>query len=181
MPHLHERSGRKGSNCWRWALALALHEPTGMKVQDVMSPEVTTIAPSESCLDAVVRMQRVRARHLPVVSREGALVGIVTDRDLRHHLFSRRAFEALGSTRVDVLLDRVHVAEVMSTELITATPDTSLLDAAAIMRTEKVGALPVVERGRLVGILTETDLLRHVVRVDATCPPECAEIIVTYP
>jgi CBS domain-containing protein len=152
-----------------------------MRVQDIMSGQVTTIAPSESCLDAVVRMQRIRARHLPVVNREGALVGIVTDRDLRHHLFSRRAFEALGSTRIDVLLDRVHVAEIMSTALVTATPDMSLIEAAATMRAQKVGALPVVEQGRIVGILTETDLLRHVVMVDATCPPECAEIIVAYP
>jgi len=44
-----------------------------------------------------------------------------------------------------------------------------------------VGALPVLEHGRVVGIVTETDLLRHVVRVDATCAPECAEIIVAYP
>jgi acetoin utilization protein AcuB len=152
-----------------------------MNVRDIMSPQVVTIQPSESCLDAVVRMQRVRSRHLPVVTREGDLVGIVTDRDVRHHLFSRRAFEALGSTRVDVLLDQVHVAGIMSTRVVTAAPDMSLIEAAATMRAQKVGALPVVEQKRLVGILTETDLLRHVVRVDATCPPECAEIIVAYP
>jgi CBS domain-containing protein len=152
-----------------------------MNVRDLMSSQVETIQPSESCLDAVVRMQRVRSRHLPVVNRQGALVGIVTDRDVRHHLFSRRAFESLGSTRVEVLLDGVHVAEVMSTSLVTATPGMSLIEAAATMRSQKVGALPVVEQGRLVGILTETDLLRHAVRVDAACPPECAEIIVAYP
>jgi CBS domain-containing protein len=49
------------------------------------------------------------------------------------------------------------------------------------MRTEKVGSLPVVEGGRVVGMLTETDVLRHIVRVDATSPPECAEIIVSFP
>lgn len=146
-----------------------------------MSPQVVTIRASESCLDAVVRMQRARARHLPVVDREGVLVGIVTDRDLRHHLFSPGAFEALGSTRVDVLLDRVRVAEIMSTDLVTAAPDMSLAEAAAAMRNEKIGSLPVLEQGRVVGIITETDLLRHIVRVDAGCPPECAEIIVSYP
>jgi CBS domain-containing protein len=163
------------------SLAPALHGIAIMRVRDIMSQQVVTITPSESCLDAVVRMQRARARHLPVVNREGALVGIVTDRDLRHHLFSRRAFEALGSTRVDVLLDEVHVAGIMSTDLVTATPEMSLIEVAAAMRAEKVGALPVLEQGRVVGIVTETDLLRHVVRVDATCAPECAEIIVAYP
>jgi CBS domain-containing protein len=69
----------------------------------------------------------------------------------------------------------------MSTDLVTATPEMSLIEAAATMRAEKVGALPVLEQGRVVGILTETDLLRHVVRADAACPPECAEIIVAYP
>jgi acetoin utilization protein AcuB len=152
-----------------------------MQVRNIMSPQVVTIRASESCLDAVVRMQRARARHLPVVDAEGVLVGIVTDRDLRHHLFSPGAFEALGSTRVDALLDRVGVAEIMSTDLITATPDMSLAEAAATMRNERIGSLPVVEHGRVVGILTEIDLLRHIVRSDAGCPPECADIIVPYP
>jgi acetoin utilization protein AcuB len=152
-----------------------------MHVRDIMSRHVVMIRSTESCLDAVVRMQRVGARHLPVVNAEGGLVGIVTDRDLRHHLFSPGAFEALGTTRVDVLLDGVRVAEIMSTDLVTSTPGMSLTEAAAIMRNEKVGSLPVLEHGRVVGILTETDLLRHIVRTDATCPPECADIIVPYP
>jgi acetoin utilization protein AcuB len=152
-----------------------------MQVRDVMSQQVVTIRASESCLDAVVRMQKAGARHLPVVDREEALIGIVTDRDLRHHLFSPGAFEALGSTRVEVLLDGVQVAEIMSTDLVTTTPGMSLAAAAATMRNEKVGALPVLEHGRVVGIVTEIDLLRHIVSIDATCPPECAAIIVPYP
>ena len=152
-----------------------------MRVRDLMSRQVVTIGTSESCLDAVVRMQRARARHLPVVSREGLLVGIITDRDLRHLLFSPRMFQALGSSRVDVLLDGVHVAEIMSTDVVTTAPDTSLADAASTMRKEKVGSLPVLENGRVVGILTETDVLRHIVRADAACAPECAEIIVSFP
>ena len=152
-----------------------------MQVRDLMSRQVVTIGTSESCLDAVVRMQRARARHLPVVSREGLLVGIITDRDLRHLLFSPRMFQALGSSRVDVLLDGVHVAEIMSTDVVTTAPDTSLAGAASTMRKEKVGSLPVLENGRVVGILTETDVLRHIVRADAACAPECAEIIVSFP
>ena len=152
-----------------------------MRVRDLMSRQVVTIGTSESCLDAVVRMQRARARHLPVVSREGHLVGIITDRDLRHLLFSSRMFGALGSSRADVLLDGVHVAEIMSTDVVTTTPDATFADAASTMRKEKVGSLPVLESGRVVGILTETDVLRHIVRADAACAPECAEIIVSFP
>jgi acetoin utilization protein AcuB len=152
-----------------------------MQVTELMSRQVVTIRPSESCLDAVVRMQRAHVRHLPVVSREGALVGIITDRDLRHYLFAPRMFQALGTTRVDVLLDGVHVAKIMSSDVITVEADASLADSAGTMRKKRVGALPVMENGRMVGILTETDVLRHIVRADAACGPECAEIIVSHP
>ena len=152
-----------------------------MQVRERMSRAVVTIGPSESCLDAVARMQRARVRHLPVVSREGGLVGIITDRDLRHHLFSPPAFQALGTTPVDVLLDGVRVAEIMSTDVITVEADASLADAAWTMRKNRVGSLPVLENGRMAGVLTETDVLREIVRTDATCSPACAEVIVSYP
>jgi acetoin utilization protein AcuB len=145
-----------------------------------MSRDVVTIGPAESCLDAVVRMQRARVRHLPVVNRDGRLVGIVTDRDLRDYLFSSRVFEALGATRVDVLLDGVRVAEIMSIDVMTVESSASVGDAAGTMRKHRVGSLPVMDGGRMVGIVTEVDILRQIVRADATCAPECAEVIVPY-
>lgn len=57
-----------------------------MRVKDLMSRQVLTIGASDSCLDAVARMHRARVRHLPVVNDQGYLVGVVTDRDLRHYL-----------------------------------------------------------------------------------------------
>jgi len=75
-----------------------------VQVKDLMSRQVLTIGTSESCLEAVAQMHRVRVRHLPVVNREGMLVGIVTDRDLRHHLVSPRVFKELGEPAVEVLL-----------------------------------------------------------------------------
>jgi acetoin utilization protein AcuB len=152
-----------------------------MKIIELMSREVVMIGPAESCLDAVVRMQRARVRHLAVVNRDGLLVGIVTDRDLRHHLFSPRVFEALGSAPVDVLLDGIRVAEIMSTDVMTVEAGASVGDAAGTMRKHRVGSLPVMEHGRMVGIVTEVDILRQIVRADATCIPECTEVIVPYP
>ena len=152
-----------------------------MQVKELMSRELVTIGPKESCLDAVVRMQRARVRHLPVVNRDGLLVGIVTDRDLRHHLFTPRVFEVLGSTPVDVLLDGVRVAEIMATDVMTVEAGASVGDAAGTMRKHRVGSLPVMENGRMVGIVTEVDILRQIVRADATTGPECAEIIVSFP
>ena len=152
-----------------------------MQVRELMSRQVVTIGTGDSCLEAVTRMQGARVRHLPVVSREGLLVGIVTDRDLRHHLFTPRLFEALGSTPVEVLLDGTHVAEIMSTDVITVRPEESLTEAAWTMRKHRVGSLPVMDHGRVVGIITEADVLRHIVRADASRTPACAEVIVSFP
>jgi CBS domain-containing protein len=152
-----------------------------MQVKELMSREVVMIGPKESCLDAVVRMQRARVRHLPVVNRDGLLVGIITDRDLRHHLFTPRVFEALGSTPLDVLLDGVHVAEIMSTAVVTVEAGATLGAAADTMRKHRVGSLPVMENGRMIGIVTEVDILRQISRAEATSVPECAEVIVSYP
>ena len=152
-----------------------------MLVRDLMTRQVLTIDSADSCLEAVARMHRARVRHLPVVSRDGLLVGIVTDRDLRHHLFSPRVFRELGQTAVEILLKSVPVADIMSQSVISVSPTDQLVDAARLMLEEKVGSLPVVEAGRVVGILTETDMLRQICKADASCSPECADIIVSYP
>jgi acetoin utilization protein AcuB len=158
-----------------------LVEEGAMRVKDLMSRQVVTIGASDSCLEAVARMHGARVRHLPVVNDEGLLVGIVTDRDLRHHLFSPQVYKDLGAISMDILLKAVPVAEIMSTDVISVAPDDDLVDAARCMLEEKVGSLPVVEGGRTVGIITETDLLRQICRADATASPACAEIIVSYP
>jgi CBS domain-containing protein len=152
-----------------------------MRVKDLMSRQVVTVGASDSCLEAVARMHQARVRHLPVVNNEGLLVGVVTDRDLRHHLFSPQIYKDLGIISMDVLLKAVPVAEIMSTDVITVNPDDDLVDAARCMLEEKVGSLPVIEEGRAVGIVTETDLLRQICRADAAASPACAEIIVSYP
>lgn len=152
-----------------------------MRVRNLMSRPVVTIGPSDSCQEAVARMHRARVRHLPVVNAGGDLVGVVTDRDLRHHLFSPHVFKELGATSVDVLLRAVPVSAVMSTDVVSVEADADLGDAARIMLEDKVGSLPVLDRGRLVGILTETDLLRQICSADAYCSPDVAEIVVSYP
>src|SRR5262245_52500948 len=152
-----------------------------MKVKDLMSRQVVTIGPSDSCLEAVGRMQRARVRHLPVINRDGQVVGIVTDRDLRHHLFVPGVFTTLGQTSVETLLKAALVAEIMSRSVISVPPEADLIDAAQLMREERIGSLPVVDGRRVVGIVTETDLLRQICQADAGCSPECTEIIVSYP
>lgn len=151
-----------------------------MRVSELMSRNVATVAVSESCQEAVSRMVRRKIRHLPVVDGEGALVGIVTDRDLRHHLFEPRVLKGIGAVSVDALLKAVPVEEVMSSPVVTVAPDDDLEEAARAMLEDKVGSLPVVEAGRVVGIITETDLLRRICDAD-TMSPECAEIVIPFP
>jgi CBS domain-containing protein len=150
-----------------------------MLVRDVMSRKLVTIDRTETCVAAVRRMHAARIRHLPVVDAAGRLLGIVTDRDLRHHLFSPAVFPALGMTSIDTLLAAAQVADLMATDVVTVRPEQSLGEAAQVMLMKKVGSLPVVEAGRVVGILTETDMLRMIVRTDAGA--ECAEVIVSFP
>ena len=152
-----------------------------MRVRDLMSRKVVTIGTSDSCQEAAARMYGARVRHLPVVDSEGMLVGIVTDRDLRHHLFTPKVYRDLGTFSVDTLLKAVPVSEVMSTPVVTTKPDEELLVAAEEMLEDKVGSLPVVQDGRVVGILTETDLLRQICRADEACSPECAEVVISFP
>ena len=146
-----------------------------------MNRKLVTIRESSSCHDAVGRMHRARVRHLPVVSRDGTLVGIVTDRDVRHHLFSPNVYKELGTTSVDVLLNAVAVGHVMSSPVITVDAGEDVSEAARIMREERVGALAVLEGGRLAGIITETDLLREICRADAACSSEVTDVVVSYP
>jgi CBS domain-containing protein len=145
-----------------------------------MNRNLLTISESSSCHEAIGRMHRARVRHLPVLSDDGTLVGVVTDRDLRHYLFRPHVREDIGATSIEVLLKAVTVDEIMSAPVLTVDAADEVTDAARMMLEDKVGSLPVTEGGRLVGIITETDLLREICRVDAGCSPEVTDIIVSH-
>jgi acetoin utilization protein AcuB len=150
------------------------------KVNQLMTGGVVTIDPEASGHDAVALMVRNKVRHLPVVDRAGRLCGIVTDRDLRHRLFTPEVFRSIGTVPVERLLSEARVCDVMSAPVISVEPDAELEEAARAMAEAKVGSLPVVDRGRMVGIVTETDLLRHVVGANACCG-DVEAIVVSYP
>ena len=100
-------------------------------------------------------------RHLPVLDGE-RLVGIVSDRDLKRAMASPAT--SLETHELRYLLDHVLVREIMTGGVITVRPTAPIEEAARLMVLEKIGALPVTEGERLIGILTETDLLRLFVR-----------------
>ncbi len=152
-----------------------------MKIRDLMSANVRTIRDTESCREAAAVMAQARVRHLPVVDEARRLVGIVTDRDLRHRLFHPAVFPEVGTVPVQTLLGAVRVREIMSRPVVTARPDDDLEAAARLMLEDKVGSLVVVDEAeRVVGIVTETDLLRRIVQADRDAA-DVESIIVSYP
>ena len=129
-------------------------------VHEIMSSDVLSITPTATVLDALRMMAGADVRHLPVVEN-GCLVGILSDRDINR-------YQSQGSDSSEISNDVVlrHLGAPVSASMTSApqtvSSTTSLEQAAGVMIETKVGALPVVDGGRLVGMLSTIDLLRWV-------------------
>ena len=138
-----------------------------MKVKDVMAKDPISIDPDAPIGTALEVMRAKLVRHLPVVD-EGRLIGIVTDRDLRQAAFAPAVEEYLsarGRRRIRQMgesLENLRVRDVMTWAVTTTHPESPLAHAALIMSESRVGSLPVVDGGQLVGLLTEHDVLKAV-------------------
>lgn len=126
-----------------------------MLIKDRMTSPVLTVDPKASIHDALATMKARRIRRLPVVQR-GRLVGIVTWTDVMRASPSHAT--SLAAWEIPQLLMQEHVSEIMTRELITVVPAATIEHAAVLMRRHKIGGLPVMENGQLVGIITESDL-----------------------
>jgi acetoin utilization protein AcuB len=129
-----------------------------MNVKDRMTTTVVTVKPHDSVRHARELLERHRINQLPVVV-DGRLVGIVTDRDLRDafpSVFEHRRRRS-GDAATDP--DAIPVEDVMTRDVLTIAPDVPVGDGARLMRRQRIGAIPVVEGRRLVGILTRSDVL----------------------
>ncbi|HYV57455.1 MAG TPA: CBS domain-containing protein [Candidatus Nitrosopolaris sp.] len=129
-----------------------------LQVRNLMTPEVATLQRNDklTLADDVMRLGRIR--HLPVLDDDGQkVVGIVSQRDLFRSALARTL--GYGEHAQRKLLDALAVKEVMSSDVVTTAPDATLVDAARLMMERKIGCLPVVDDGRLVGILTEGDFV----------------------
>lgn len=126
-------------------------------VSEIMRREVVTLAPKET-LDLTQDLMSVgRVRHMPVVD-EGRLVGIISNRDLLAASLSKALVFDPAARRT--FLRSVEVGEVMTRDVVTISPETTLSDAARVLVRRAFGCLPVVDgNGTLVGLVTETDLL----------------------
>src|SRR3990172_8633169 len=136
-----------------------------MYVRDYMNQNVVTVPPDMLIHDAQQLMKQNKIRRLPVVEN-GKLVGIVTQTSLREVAPSQAT--SLSVWELNYILAKMKVSDAMTRNVITVTPDTTLEDAALLGYRHGVGALPVVEGGRLVGIVTETDTFRVLLEVLGT-------------
>lgn len=131
-----------------------------MLVRDIMQSNVVTVAPHTTLPQAIALTRERGIRHLPVLDGD-SLVGIVSDRDLKRAMAPPAADR---ETRESALTERVTMRDIMTHPVITTGTGFAVEDAAHMMVKEKISALPVTEAGRLVGILTETDLMQLFVR-----------------
>jgi len=127
------------------------------QVADIMTSDVTTLKRNEKLTLADDLMNLGRIRHLPVLDDDGVLVGIISQRDLFRGALAKALGYGQHASRK--ILDTFLVKEVMTTDVITTTPETAVIDAARVMIKRKIGCLPVVKDGHLVGIITEGDFV----------------------
>ena len=139
-------------------------------VRDYMMSALTTIPQESSLLDAAMTMRRSTIRHLPVVDGE-RLVGIITERDVLR--CSPSLLSEITQDEYNAIFENTPIARVMTRDPISVAPDSPIREAVALMMDRKMGCLPVVEGGRLVGILTRSDLLNVLINL-LPAPPASA-------
>jgi len=136
-----------------------------MKVKDLMKTKVMTVSPDDQADKVFFMLNFEKIRHLPVVDK-GRVVGILSDRDLKKVLGSlkiRRTVTGKGETFVAIRSRTVRT--IMRRGVFSTSPNAPASEAAAIMANRKIGALPVIHKQKLVGIITTTDILHAFVKL----------------
>ncbi len=118
-----------------------------MLARELMTEEVLTVHPDHGFNRVEIMAELKHVRHVPVINEESELVGIVSIRDLLGHLSNAAASHFAP------------ICEVMSKELVTAAPDADIKEVARLMREKQVGCVPIVDSGKLVGLISERDFL----------------------
>lgn len=137
-----------------------------MQVAELMTTKVFTVEPHDLIDRVFFLIHYEKIRHLPVVEK-GKLIGIVSDRDLYKALGPKTNSKAVEANKDSSQLHVVSqkVVHIMHRGVYTVTPTTLASEAAALMAEHRIGALPVIENDKLVGILSATDILRVFVKL----------------
>jgi CBS domain-containing protein len=141
--------------------------PEAPSVREYMASPVTSLPSSARLLDAGLLLRAGHFRHIPIID-DGKLVGILSDRDIQRctpSMLTRVSAEEYNAIFEDTL-----VARVMTRDPQHVSPDAPLHVAAALLRSSKLGCLPVVENGQVIGIITKDDMLAALVRFLGDAP-----------
>jgi CBS domain-containing membrane protein len=129
-----------------------------LTTRDLMTEDLIALHDTDSLLSAKQTMEDARIRHLPIIDASGAFVGLLTHRDILAASVSRLA--EIDVDTQEEIYSGIPISEVMRADVAMATPELPLRQAAEVLLTQKYGCLPVVEGGKLVGILTASDFIR---------------------
>jgi len=136
-----------------------------MFIDKSMKTDVITIDPETSIAEACELLTRTRIRHLPVIDKDGRLLGMVTDRDIRSAMPSI-LLSAETAAEEKKKIAQLKVKDIMTRDVVTISPMNTLEDALLLMQRTRVGAFPVVDRqGRLIGLISVRDLMRAFINV----------------
>jgi acetoin utilization protein AcuB len=127
-------------------------------VRELMTTQPVTLFEDDRLREAVELVTLHNVRHIPVLDRQGRLVGIVTDRDIKQTLPS--PLSSAAPEEYEALLETTSLGRVMSRNPLTVDAESDVADAVELLVSRKIGGLPVLDEGILVGIFTERDALR---------------------
>lgn len=136
-----------------------------MLIEEIMSQEVTTLFPTNTVGDALEIMREKKIRHLPIINEERAVVGIITDRDLKEVIPSTL------STYKGLDIYNTQLETIMTKNPIIGHPMDFVEESAVVFYNNKIGSLPIVSNNKLVGIITETDLLYKYIELTGAHQP----------
>jgi CBS domain-containing protein len=151
-----------------------------MNVQDAMTKDVVTVRPETAVSEIAALLVKHRISAVPVVSEDNRVLGIVSQTDLGHR--SETGTEKKRKWWLDIFTDTdaqaraytkshgVHAADVMTRHLITVRPTASLSEVAEVLDTHRIRQVPVLDNGKLVGMISRTDLVRKLAEVTVAAP-----------
>jgi acetoin utilization protein AcuB len=133
-----------------------------MFVSDWMTKKVITVGPDDYLSEAITLMKEKNIKHLPVV-KSGRLRGIISDRDIKEYTPSKAT--CLDIYELHYLLAKTKIKELMTTKVITTSPDTPVEEAAMVLLDRNIDCLPVLDDGSLVGIISDRDIFHALVDI----------------
>ena len=133
-----------------------------MYIKDWMTTDIATVKPEDTIPLAIKLMSEKKIRHLPVVEK-GRLVGILSDRVIKDYLPSEAT--TLDIFEIHYLIGKVKIRKIMRSPVITATPDTPVEEAALLLHDHQISCLPILEGGKVVGIVTDKDMYAALIHI----------------